>query len=68
MYENLIANCPKPLMTFKGFPHKENTNEFLTQKEYLDYLNNYVNHFNLRKYIKFNTFVSSVRICENLNE
>jgi cation diffusion facilitator CzcD-associated flavoprotein CzcO len=58
MYENLITNLPKALMTFKGFPVKEEYNEFMSQENFLEYLNDYVDNFDLRRYFKFNTFVS----------
>ncbi len=34
----------------------------------MEYLNNYVDNYNLRPFIKFNTLVFSVRLYENLSE
>ncbi|EAR84950.2 flavin-binding monooxygenase-like protein (macronuclear) [Tetrahymena thermophila SB210] len=68
LYENLQANLPRFQMTFKGFPTKPEYQEFMKAEEFYEYLQDYCAHHQLKKYMLFNTFVSSVRLIKNLSE
>ncbi|RZC35902.1 FMO-like domain containing protein, partial [Asbolus verrucosus] len=52
MYKNLIINVPKEMMGFPDFPIPEQERCYLTQAEILEFLNNYVDHFNLKELIR----------------
>ena len=40
-------------MQFPGFPHpKEWTTSYITRQQCLEYINMFIEHYNLRKYIK----------------
>ncbi|KAL4442621.1 hypothetical protein ABPG74_007023 [Tetrahymena malaccensis] len=67
MYENLITNLPKFLMTYKGFPAKKEYNEFMTSEQFFEYLQDYCKHFNLKKHMLFKTYVQYVRLSKNLS-
>jgi len=63
MYKNLRTNLPKEVMGFPDFPFHDNINKdtsFLHHTEVLEYLETYKKHFDLEKFIKFNTVVSRV--------
>ncbi|XP_033761143.1 dimethylaniline monooxygenase [N-oxide-forming] 2-like [Pecten maximus] len=60
IYRDLITNIPKHLMAFPDFPHKPGPS-FLSRPEVCDYLQRYADLYDLRKYIKMNTFVQDVR-------
>ncbi|EAR93054.2 flavin-binding monooxygenase-like protein (macronuclear) [Tetrahymena thermophila SB210] len=68
MYENLITNLPKFLMTYKGFPVKQQYDEFMTSVQFFEYLQDYCQHFNLKKHMLFKTYVQVVRLSKNLSE
>ncbi|KAL4467596.1 hypothetical protein ABPG73_022022 [Tetrahymena malaccensis] len=55
-------------MTFKGFPPKPQYQDFMKAEEFQEYLQDYCAHHQLKKYMLFNTFVSSVRLIKNLSE
>ncbi|CAH0550214.1 unnamed protein product [Brassicogethes aeneus] len=60
MYEGLRTNLPKELMEFENFSYPENKTSFITQDTVIKYLDNYTNHFQLSKHIKFNHHVIKV--------
>ncbi|EAR94354.1 flavin-binding monooxygenase-like protein (macronuclear) [Tetrahymena thermophila SB210] len=68
LYEDMVSNFPKCLMTYKGFPPKKEYNQFMTTAEFNDYLNCYTAHFDIQKCMKFNTFVVKVRLAANMTE
>ncbi|XP_045459986.1 flavin-containing monooxygenase FMO GS-OX-like 4 isoform X2 [Harmonia axyridis] len=62
MYKHLRTNLPKELMLFDDFQYPEGLKEsFISQNEVLQYLNNYADKMNLRKYIRFLTQVTYVQ-------
>ena len=67
LYENLICDIPKHCMTYKDFPHKENTPYILTSQQFLQYLNDYSEHFGLTRFIQFETLVLSVNLTQNVS-
>ena len=71
IYPHLIINTAKDFTSFKDFTIYDfdpKLPDFLTQKDYLSYQNAYWDHFDLRKYITFNTIVKSIRPYENLSD
>ncbi|XP_077982382.1 uncharacterized protein LOC144437333 [Glandiceps talaboti] len=60
MYWNLRTNLPKEVMAFPDFPFNKSLPSFITHQDVLQYLQNYCQHFDLNKYIKFNTSIESV--------
>lgn len=61
MYEGLRTNLPKELMQFPDFPFPPNEKSYLPAGDVNDYLDNYADTFELRKYIKLNHQVLRVR-------
>ncbi|XP_023348013.1 flavin-containing monooxygenase FMO GS-OX2 [Eurytemora carolleeae] len=62
MYRDLRTNLPKDVMMFPDVPYKESLNEsFVHHTEVLDYLNEFVDKFEIKKYIHFNTKVVSIK-------
>ncbi|XP_058793277.1 senecionine N-oxygenase-like [Phymastichus coffea] len=66
VYKNLRANGPKVLMSFPDYQefHGENRS-YVKHETVLEYLKNYTAHFNLRQYIKFDTFVKKVSYTDD---
>ena len=64
IYYDLISNLPKQYMTFKDFPHDESAPYLLPRDDFQKYLLNYADHFDIRKYIKFNTTVTDLKVDE----
>ena len=48
-------------MAFPDFPFPSEWTSFLNHQQVLKYLEDYTSHFDLYKYIQFNSVVSSVR-------
>ena len=46
------VNIPKELMELPGFPYPEEWPSYITRQHVLQHLNNYIDHFDIRKYIK----------------
>lgn len=67
MYYSLRTNLPKEVMAFPDFPFPSVTiNEsFLHRTQVLDYLKSYARHFDVAKFIEFNTIVSHVEPRKN---
>ena len=55
------TNLPKEIMAFPDFPFPSEWNSFLSHQQVLKYLQDYTSHFDLYKYIQFNSSISSVR-------
>ncbi|KAL3286885.1 hypothetical protein HHI36_001373 [Cryptolaemus montrouzieri] len=65
MYQGLRTNLPKEVMEFPDYPIQEQEKSYLNQEEVLDYLNQYVQHFELEPMIKTNHMVIDIRPLEN---
>lgn len=53
MYQNLRTNLPKEIMVLPEFLYKGPENRsYLTSDEVVQYLEDYTNYYDLRKYIK----------------
>lgn len=63
-YEELYTTTSNMFMAFSDFPPKEGL-RYWTKEEYLQYLEDYVDHFDLRKYIKLNTAVKHCELDED---
>lgn len=61
MYQNLETNLPKQLMQFKDLTYAAQIPAFLTHSHVMEYLEEYCQLFDLKKLIKFNTRVVSVK-------
>ncbi|XP_033155872.1 senecionine N-oxygenase [Drosophila mauritiana] len=60
MYKNLRTNLPKEVMGFPDFEIGENKASYVRSDEICDFLNQYADHFDLKKHIKFNSYVIRV--------
>ncbi|XP_061188988.1 flavin-containing monooxygenase 3-like [Saccostrea echinata] len=60
MYKKLKTNLPKELQEFPGFPYPKEWNSYISRQQCLQYLNEFIDHFDIRKYIKTNTLVREV--------
>ncbi|KAI5729420.1 hypothetical protein M8J76_002394 [Diaphorina citri] len=66
MYKNLRTNLPKEIMELSGYHHKCNPDKsYITANDVLEYLNDFADNFNLRKYIKFRHYVNYVKPIDN---
>ena len=54
------TNIPKEIMNFPDFPHLSHLPSFLGHQDILKSLQQYADHFDLTKYIKFKTLVEQV--------
>ena len=62
MYKNMYTNLPKEVMQYPDFPFPPQTSRsFLHHTEVNEYLENYVKHFDLTRFIKFQTEVTNVK-------
>ena len=65
-YEGLRMNSPKVInQLHPDFPYPEEVNEFPTREQNLQYIRSFADKFNLRKWIKFNSFVKNIDWKEN---
>ncbi|XP_046997197.1 senecionine N-oxygenase-like [Schistocerca americana] len=60
MYENLVTNLPKQLMTFPDFPFHDVDDSYVRSEEILKYINSFADKFGIRKLIKFQQHVEKV--------
>lgn len=60
MYKSLKTNLPKEVMAFPDFPFPASKESFLHHTEVLAYLESYADHFDLKKFIHYNTTVKHV--------
>ncbi|XP_071984256.1 dimethylaniline monooxygenase [N-oxide-forming] 2-like [Engystomops pustulosus] len=61
IYKSVFTNTSKEMMCYSDFPMPENFPVFLHHSKILEYLHLYAEHFNLFKYIKFQTKVCSLK-------
>ncbi|XP_060656174.1 senecionine N-oxygenase isoform X1 [Drosophila nasuta] len=65
MYENLRTNLPKEIMGYPDFKIGENKYSYIKSEEIYEFLNHYAEHFDLKKYIQFNSYV--IRVLQKNN-
>ena len=61
MYKNMYTNLPKEVMAFPDFPFPSNLSSFLHHTEVKEYLESYVQHFDLERFINYKKEVISVK-------
>lgn len=61
MYQGLMTNTPKEIMSFPDFPYPLSEKSFLTSPEVLEYFQLYAKRFDLHQYIKLEHHVTLVR-------
>lgn len=66
-YEELYTTTTNMFLAFSDFPPKESL-KYWSKEEYLQYLEDYVDHFGLRRYIKLNTAVKQCDLDENTGQ
>jgi thioredoxin reductase len=59
-YKSLHINTSKQMMSFSDFPMPDNYPDYPHHSLIFDYFNEYVDHFDIRKKIQFNTAVEKV--------
>ncbi|XP_025412135.1 flavin-containing monooxygenase FMO GS-OX4-like [Sipha flava] len=65
MYKSLRTNLPKEIMELPGFPHKgPEDKSYVAANEMLKYLEDYADHFDLKKHIKFHHHVKNISPLE----
>jgi dimethylaniline monooxygenase (N-oxide forming) len=60
-WNSLRTNLSKFSCMFSDFPWPENTQEFPSQEEMYTYLQTYIKHFSLKKYITLNCVVTGIK-------
>ncbi|XP_047376496.1 dimethylaniline monooxygenase [N-oxide-forming] 4 isoform X2 [Sciurus carolinensis] len=60
VYRSLVTNVCKEMSCYSDFPFREDYPNFMNQEKFWDYLQEFVEHFDLLKYIRFKTTVCSV--------
>jgi len=71
MYETLITNLPYFFMEFKDLGMRDVDPDlplFISIVQYKQYLDAYAEKFDLRKFVKFNTLIKSVKRTKNLSQ
>ncbi|KZV76229.1 FAD/NAD(P)-binding domain-containing protein [Peniophora sp. CONT] len=61
VYDSLKINLPHPIMTYQTYPFPPETPLFPTAARLLRYLEDYTEHFGLRRFIRFETLVTATR-------
>ncbi|XP_041969175.1 senecionine N-oxygenase-like [Aricia agestis] len=65
MYKYLRTNLPKPTMELRGFKMSDDLPSFPSWKQYYDYIQEYVKHYDLEPHIKFLHNVESISRVES---
>ncbi|XP_040825894.1 dimethylaniline monooxygenase [N-oxide-forming] 4 isoform X1 [Ochotona curzoniae] len=60
VYWSLVTNVCKEMSCYSDFPFREDYPNFMIHSKFLQYLQEFAEHFNLLKYIQFKTTVCSV--------
>ncbi|XP_072919676.1 flavin-containing monooxygenase 5-like [Hemitrygon akajei] len=60
IYKSLIINTSKDMMAYSDFPVHEDYPNYMHHSKIMEYFRLYAAHFNLLKYIRFATSVSSI--------
>ncbi|XP_078576209.1 dimethylaniline monooxygenase [N-oxide-forming] 2-like [Branchiostoma floridae x Branchiostoma japonicum] len=68
MYKSLISNVSREMSCFSDFPFDKHTSPYPSHTQFHQYLQQYCNKFDLRKYIRFNTQVIKVQRAEGFVE
>ncbi|XP_055963371.1 dimethylaniline monooxygenase [N-oxide-forming] 4 [Sorex fumeus] len=60
VYRSLVTNVCKEMSSYSDFPFHEDYPNFMSQEKFWNYLREFVEHFDLLKYIRFQTTVRSI--------
>ncbi|EGW10325.1 Dimethylaniline monooxygenase [N-oxide-forming] 4 [Cricetulus griseus] len=60
VYRSLVTNVCKEMSCYSDFPYQEDYPNFMDHEKFWEYLREFVEHFDLLKYIRFKTTVCSV--------
>ncbi|XP_069593564.1 flavin-containing monooxygenase 5-like isoform X2 [Ranitomeya imitator] len=61
IYQSVIINTSKEMMCYSDYPIPEDYPNYMHNSKVLEYFYQYMNHFQLQRYIKFKTTVCSVK-------
>ncbi|XP_077134483.1 flavin-containing monooxygenase 5-like [Ranitomeya variabilis] len=61
IYQSVIINTSKEMMCYSDYPIPEDFPNYMHNSKVLEYFYQYMNHFQLQRYIKFKTTVCSVK-------
>ena len=67
-FRNLITNTSKETMAFSDFPMPEDYPQYMLHSQYMQYLRNYAEHFDLVKHIHFNTRVTNITRTDDYDD
>ncbi|KAF6292879.1 flavin containing dimethylaniline monooxygenase 4 [Rhinolophus ferrumequinum] len=60
VYKSLVTNVCKEMSCYSDFPFQEDYPNFMSQEKFWNYLQEFAEHFDLLKYIRFRTTVCSI--------
>ncbi|XP_026365166.3 dimethylaniline monooxygenase [N-oxide-forming] 4 isoform X1 [Ursus arctos] len=60
IYRSLVTNTCKEMSCYSDFPFQEDYPNFMNQEKFWNYLQEFAEHFDLLKYIRFRTTVCSI--------
>ncbi|XP_015267303.1 PREDICTED: dimethylaniline monooxygenase [N-oxide-forming] 1-like [Gekko japonicus] len=66
-YKSMVSNTCKEMSAMTDCPYPEDFPVFLPNARLLEYLRLYTKHFDLRKYIQFQTTVISIKKCPDFS-
>lgn len=65
VYKSLVTNSSTIMTCYSDFPFPKDAPPYVTHKTFLKYLNDYADHFKLRRYIQLNTTVVKIKPAED---
>ncbi|KAL1769631.1 hypothetical protein HispidOSU_001722 [Sigmodon hispidus] len=68
VYRSLVTNVCKEMSCYSDFPYHEDYPNFMSHEKFWDYLREFVEHFDLLKYIQFKTTVCSITKHSDFSE
>ncbi|CAM5160866.1 unnamed protein product [Natator depressus] len=67
IYKSVTINTSKEMMGYSDFPIPEDYPNYMHNSKVMDYFRMYAEHFDLLRYIRFQTSVLSVRKCSDFS-
>ncbi|XP_067388601.1 flavin-containing monooxygenase 5-like [Emydura macquarii macquarii] len=67
IYKSVTINTSKEMMGYSDFPIPEDYPNYMHNSKVMDYFRMYAKHFDLLRYIRFQTSVLSIRKCSNFS-
>ena len=68
IYENMTANLPKFLMSFRDFPVSDKYSMMMRPEEFQAYLYEYADNFGVKQWVKLHSLVTHVKLIQNMTE